>query len=341
MELFLSIIIPVYNAGTTIRRLLDSIYQLELSENEFEVIAVDDGSSDNSLLYLREYARKHKNLLVLHDSLTQLGPAQRRNEGLQKARGTYVWFVDSDDQIKAANVVQLREIFEAEGLDIVVFNMEVIEDGRFLTWDWLEESPSLSGKDLYCQNHIFSAPWNKICKREFLISHSLFFEPNVYPEDQKWSDECFSVATKAKIYGTVLYCYHRESAVSLSRGTKAIRQFMQGFPKVIESHLEQALHRGAPRFWVHALYHLFRGWIYRVNIAKQTQLLQATHEQYSQIQRLSRKALRRLPVVLDSKYFYLVSLAVSAHWFTCSKTFLNIILNKLRAQLSKAHACKN
>lgn len=96
-EPILSIIIPVYNLENYIKPCLDSIYSQMVSEHLFEVVAVDDGSSDKSLECLNEYACMHNNLVVL--SQRNGGVSSARNHALRYCKGTFVTFLDADDEI--------------------------------------------------------------------------------------------------------------------------------------------------------------------------------------------------------------------------------------------------
>ena len=92
----ISIIIPVYNSAKYLRKCLDSVFSQ--TYNDYEVIAINDGSADNSLGILNEYAKQHKNLKII-DNVINLGAGISRNRGIELATGDYVMFVDSDDYI--------------------------------------------------------------------------------------------------------------------------------------------------------------------------------------------------------------------------------------------------
>lgn len=95
--MFLSFIIPLYNAARFISVALDSIYQNSLDENEYEVVVIDDGSTDNGAEVVKKYAEGHRNLRLLQQP--NKGASAARNRGIEEARGLYVWFVDADDRI--------------------------------------------------------------------------------------------------------------------------------------------------------------------------------------------------------------------------------------------------
>lgn len=91
----LSVIIPVYNAGDKINRCVESI--LNQPFKDLELILVDDGSTDDSLLRCNQFANQHENIRCFHKS--NGGPSSARNLGLEKVNGEWVSFIDSDDSI--------------------------------------------------------------------------------------------------------------------------------------------------------------------------------------------------------------------------------------------------
>ena len=93
----LSIILPVYNAETYIKQCLDSLLEQDTEQEKYEIICINDGSTDDSLRILEEYAKKYDNIRLI-DKQNE-GVSVARNLGLEKACGEYVWFVDADDWI--------------------------------------------------------------------------------------------------------------------------------------------------------------------------------------------------------------------------------------------------
>jgi glycosyltransferase involved in cell wall biosynthesis len=95
----LSIIIPFFNVEKYIAECLESVYNQDIPEEEYEVICVNDCSPDHSRDIVLQYQQKHPNLILIeHEENKMLGAA--RNTGLRAARGEYVWFIDSDDYIE-------------------------------------------------------------------------------------------------------------------------------------------------------------------------------------------------------------------------------------------------
>lgn len=113
----ISFIIPAYNAVATIWRCLDSIYNLSLAENEFEVIVIDDCSADNTVALVEDYAIRHTNLVLLRQTENHRQGAAR-NKGIAAARGKYTVFVDSDDET-SQGVVEAVRLAEENELEMV------------------------------------------------------------------------------------------------------------------------------------------------------------------------------------------------------------------------------
>lgn len=96
-ELLISIVIPCYNCAPYLQRCLDSIFSLAPADLAFEVICVNDASPDNSLAMLQAYAQERPIQII--DLQKNSGPSAARNIGAKHARGTYLWFFDSDDYL--------------------------------------------------------------------------------------------------------------------------------------------------------------------------------------------------------------------------------------------------
>ena len=94
----LSIIVPIYNSEKHLQSCLDSLLNQNVNVDSYEIICVDDGSSDNSYSIVCEYSDKHSNIVKLKKE--NGGASSARNLGLDAAKGKYIWFVDSDDTIR-------------------------------------------------------------------------------------------------------------------------------------------------------------------------------------------------------------------------------------------------
>lgn len=115
----LSIIIPAYNVGQYIGKCLNSVYEESTVMDDFEVIVVDDGSTDNTLEVANGYKASHANLKVIHKNNEGVGSA--RNVGLDEAQGEYVTFVDDDDWIVGRGNLLVNSIIKHKRADGIAF----------------------------------------------------------------------------------------------------------------------------------------------------------------------------------------------------------------------------
>ena len=125
MNIRVSVIVPVYNPGSYLQPLLQSLDRQTLPAEEFEAIFVDDGSSDGTADVLDEWARERPHIVIVHQP-NHGWPGQPRNVGIDRARGTYVYFVDQDDWIGDEALARLVAYADENGSDVVVGKMKGI-----------------------------------------------------------------------------------------------------------------------------------------------------------------------------------------------------------------------
>ena len=188
----LSFIIPAYNASSTVVRTLDSIYSHSLKTDDFEVIVVDDCSTDDTLSILRDYANTHSNMQVLHQEKNHRQGAAR-NRGLQKAIGEYVMFVDSDDRVEIG-VNEAIVYAMQKSVDILVCDYNWLTNGN-LTRRQMPQK--IEGKIF--SSHEFletlydvvfnTCPINYLWKRSFLQKANHPFIEDRRMEDIDWIEK--------------------------------------------------------------------------------------------------------------------------------------------------------
>ena len=123
----ISIIMSVYNKQPYLQRSLDSVLNQDFSD--FELIAVDDGSTDDSLKILKEYQTNDERIKVIHTE--NYGVSHARNVGLDNAVGKCIAFVDADDELMKDHLKSLLETIQNSEADIVIQNItKVFQDGQ-------------------------------------------------------------------------------------------------------------------------------------------------------------------------------------------------------------------
>ena len=184
----LSIIIPVYNVEALVERCIRSVAEQNIGPNEYEIIIVNDGSTDNSLKICEQVSSDYKHIKIHSQTNSGLGGA--RNKGLSLATGEYIWFIDSDDFI-APNVLQeMIQKVERFDLDILAFDFNCTDiDGNKIDWINFKFNFNgqeiLTGPEFYYLNYNDSYIWLYFFRRELLLNNNLKFEERVNMQDSE------------------------------------------------------------------------------------------------------------------------------------------------------------
>jgi glycosyltransferase involved in cell wall biosynthesis len=162
----ISIIVPVYNVEKFLGRCLDSIFKQQFS-SVFEVIAVDDCSTDNSLHVLKEYQKREKRLIVIEHEINKKLSCARKT-GIRASTGEYIMHVDSDDWLLPNALEDLHQVISKNLVDVLVFNYLRENDlGKQTKIEAIKENKFVTNKNEVLE--LFQgACWNKIVKRELL-----------------------------------------------------------------------------------------------------------------------------------------------------------------------------
>ena len=225
--MLLSIIVPVYNVEQYLNRCVDSLLD-QGTFGDYEIILVDDGSTDNSGQLCDEYQKKTSRIRVIHKENGGLSSA--RNAGIKATNADYVMFVDSDDYIKSFVLGQLSQKLRTEKLDILVFNFAHIYEKYKIedNIEFLKEySEIVSGSQYLIDNlkagtmHMMAC--NKIYKTSLITDNNVFFREGFVHEDEEWSPRVIIHANRVQqidliVYG---YCIRSDSISSYENKRKA------------------------------------------------------------------------------------------------------------------------
>lgn len=225
----LSIIVPVYNMERWLLRCLKSLYSQNLSEKEFEIIIVNDGSTDNSEALASSFASEHSNVRIINRENGGLSAA--RNTGLDHAIGRYVWFVDSDDYIEPNSIKPILEFAENNDLDVMGFFFQLAyEDGRTIQYFYTPKFPNtvFSGPDFLCKTYFMMSPWACLYKRSFLEKNSLRYKEGILHEDEEFSPRVQFLAKRIAHSNEIVYNYSQRegSIMKSSRDAQRVESFL-------------------------------------------------------------------------------------------------------------------
>ena len=202
----ISIIVPVYNTGLYLEECLNSIHNQTFKD--YEVICVDDGSSDNSYEILNKYKNIIKNYKVIHQENQGVGSA--RNTALKHVNGDYIAFIDSDDYIEKNYLDRLYSEACETNSDVVICNFYRYFDNYNLNLPVIwKKSKGIYNKESILKSLIpdiliHSYLWNKLWKRELFDNLSF---PDIKYEDIAIMCDLFYKANKISVISDPLYHY--------------------------------------------------------------------------------------------------------------------------------------
>lgn len=213
-----SVVVPIYNVELYLGQCLESLQAQDYTD--FEVICVNDGSTDSSRKILTAWETRMPQMRVIDRANGGLSAA--RNTGLQAATGDYVVFVDSDDWVEPMMLARLAE--ESDGEDMICFACRRTDNN---TYDTLQ--PEQDRGWSYYNHHAlehrevpFVCVWQRCYRREFLEENYLRFREGILHEDNEFTPRACLKAKKVTVIPDVLYNYRvRPGSIMTTRGMKS------------------------------------------------------------------------------------------------------------------------
>lgn len=231
-----SVIIPVYNVERYLEECLDSVFNQ--TYKHIEVIAINDGSTDNSLNILNEYSKKHSNLKVINQE--NQGQAAARNKGISEASGEYVHFLDSDDYLAPDTFENLILKMGKNNLDLIRFAAEPFADGidyevipnqydfsKYYHDEKVYEKEEFldSLQQTLLQREFSASPCLFVVKRKVLVENKITFDTSgVKYEDELFTLEVFLNSNRV-MYDPGFYYKRRFRANSLMTTVNDVTSF--------------------------------------------------------------------------------------------------------------------
>ncbi len=232
--MLLSIILPVYNVEKYISHCLESLMRQDMSKNEYEVICVNDGSTDNSLQVLKAYARKYSNIKVC-DKINQ-GVSIARNTGMSFAKGNYIWFVDPDDFVDANCIGGLINALKKSDADYLVMDYDsCTEKAKFI-----EREKQVYNIYINKKRTPRASGWVYIVKKELLLKNNISFEEKLtYGEDYLWALLVWLYGEKYLVVENNIYHYRNRSNSAMStRTTEQMKKHVEGMLNLADIYSE-------------------------------------------------------------------------------------------------------
>lgn len=213
----ISIIIPVFNLENYILQTLQSCIDQNMPEDQYEIICIDDGSSDKSAEYIQNFVKSHKGVRYCHQE--NAGVSNARNKGMMLAQGEYIWFVDGDDLMKPNCLGQLYQEACDASADIVWFKIRNFYDKP----DYSDEAKPVFEK---CDNpekiydFMFAKGGGGVCcnlyRTEFLKENDIHFRNDIkYSEDVLFGFQAVMSARICLKTSAVFYFYRQRQGSAM------------------------------------------------------------------------------------------------------------------------------
>ena len=218
MDNLISIIVPIYNTEKYLVRCLDSL--INQTYKNIEILCINDGSTDNSLNILNEYATKDKRIIVINQ--TNSGAATARNNGLDNATGQFLMFCDSDDYYEPDMCQKMINAILSYNVDLVMCDCKYLKDKQITT---IRQSKELNYHNLkligYNKinnktiNMINVILWNKIFKKSFIEKFQIRFPISYKHEDASFILKYLAISSSYYGLNEILYNYNISNPNSL------------------------------------------------------------------------------------------------------------------------------
>lgn len=219
----LSIIVPVYNAGKYLACCVQSLLDQDISPYDYEIILINDGSTDKSLQIAEDFEKKYPQVKVI--SQTNQGVSEARNRGLGIAEGKYILFVDSDDFIEPHSVHKIISLSEENNLELCSFRARVeYEDGRYIDKEssYFDHNKIFSGNFIITHGMNFSSIWYTLYRSSKLKEINLFFSFGIVQEDVEFCMKLYPLCSRIMFTDEIVYHY-RNFGDSLTRNVSTYR----------------------------------------------------------------------------------------------------------------------
>ena len=290
-----SIVVPIFNVETYLRKCLDSLYAQ--ADDTMEVILVNDGSTDRSPIICEEYCGQHPGTLYINK--VNGGLSDARNAGVRAATGRYIYFLDSDDWLAPHAIRTLYDFAETNRCEVVQGGFYYASDNRLEYDDSLKAPLTLNReeamREIIRQKTVKNFAWGKLYKSDIVLDTP--FREGVFFEDAFWQHLVIHKTVRYGIIPTPLYHYRQRTDSISGRFSLRNLDLLRGYEErlaFITAHYPQLTASMAKVYWEHC-----RGACETAAHSRSTELAGAFADYYHQADhrhaQLFSKALRHSP----------------------------------------------
>lgn len=274
MKPLLTVVIPVYNVEKYLKRCVESVIAQDWKK--YEILLVDDGSTDHSPQICDNYVKTYDFISVIHKE--NGGLSEARNTGLSQAKGEYVYFPDSDDWIEPDTFIALSEALESQKFDIISFNREFVKSEEDAIVSDSVVTIVFEGKDAFVEmlkhSYITGFANDKIYRKSLFMDHDILFPKGKYYEDLGTNYKLFLSAKKVYATNQKYYHYLIDNPDSITQSWKEKKFIdMFGFYKevfysdFVRSQLNQEEFHISQLYYVNGLTHILAS-LYKAKLHK-------------------------------------------------------------------------
>ena len=212
--LLLSIVVPIYNVEDYLDRCIDSLLHQDIDKSDYEIILVNDGSTDESYEIAKRKQRASDNIVLI--SQENKGLSGARNTGLKYVRGKYLMFVDSDDFLQENVLGALLQTSKDNNLDLTFFRFYYERTGGISEKGATQNfkvGMVYPGEYLILNKMVVSSVWQNVYRSEFLFDNNVFFQEGIIHEDIDFNYRLYPLASRVMFTDIYVYhyCLYRES----------------------------------------------------------------------------------------------------------------------------------
>jgi glycosyltransferase involved in cell wall biosynthesis len=247
----LSIIVPVYNVADYLPKCLDSLLAQDLPQNEYEIIEVNDGSTDDSGVIAQQYADKYPNITLINQANQGLSVA--RNTGIKQAKGDYIQFVDSDDYLEENVLGGLMKQVVKDNLDVLRFKYqnvrinneskkyEIFKPYKSDSFLFDNYSSKITDGVSFLNERFGTACYAVMFIIRKTILDNCVFKQGIYFEDTEWTPRMILKSQRIASTDTIVYNYlMREGSITKAINKDKQRKVLEDKIKLIDSLLEHS-----------------------------------------------------------------------------------------------------
>lgn len=240
--MYFSVVVPIYNVKNYLDECIDGI--IRQSFKDYEIILVDDGSTDGSAEACDEWKNKYDSIKVIHKPNGGLSDA--RNVGANQAEGEYLVFLDSDDYWNDEFFLEkIHDMIHMSNLDLVVFGYKKVINEKELSI-YTPQSESKTIEELVLAGEFNICAWDKVVRRDLISSNNIAFRKGVFSEDMEWCSLLYKCVESVAVLPEAPYSYRqRDGSITKRISEKNISDVVYNFERCLEIKTELSQEKGA------------------------------------------------------------------------------------------------